>query len=374
MSRRKVALTLPNLQGGGAERVAVTLLRHLDRSRFEPFLLLGARQGALLDDLPEDIEIIELGATRTRQVVPELIRRTRELAPDVLFGTAGFDLAVGLARPWLPRRTATIGRLANTPSAHRDEVARRSKLAAAAFVSITALVARQLDALVCQSDRMAEDARRTLLAPARRLVRIYNPVDAERVLAAAGPERERPTGGATRWVSVGNLHWRKGYDWLLEAFARHLTVEPEATLDLWGEGAERARLETIVAELGLGERVRLRGFVKNPHAELRSADVFVSSSRYEGFANVIVEAMALGLPVLATDCPGANREVIRDGKNGWLCPEGAEGIREGLMRAQTAWRGLDRRTIASEVQARFSVARIVAEYEALFERLATARA
>ena len=141
---------------------------------------------------------------------------------------------------------------------------------------------------------------------------IPNPVDLAR------PARAQR--GSGRLVAVGRLVHQKGFDLLLQAFARIAPEHPDWTLTIWGEGEERATLEALRTELGLARRVRLPGVTERPGQWVGAADVFVLSSRYESFGNVITEAMAAGLPVVAFDCPWGPGDILRDGEDGLLVP------------------------------------------------------
>jgi glycosyltransferase involved in cell wall biosynthesis len=141
---------------------------------------------------------------------------------------------------------------------------------------------------------------------------IPNPVD------LASPRRR--TAATRRLVAVGRLVHQKGFDLLLRAFAKIAPEHPEWTLTIWGEGDERAALEALCVRLGVAGQVRMPGLTERPGQWVEDAEVFVLSSRYESFGNVITEAMVAGLPVVTFDCPFGPGDIIRDGEDGLLVP------------------------------------------------------
>ena len=374
--RIRVLFVVPTLQGGGAERVFVHLMRHIDRTMFEPVLAIGALEGPYVDDIPPDVDVHELRAPRARTAVLPLIRAARLVEPDIVFSTLGLGIAAALARPFLPSKTVVVTRLGNSVSAYLRDVAREGQIKKLAYTLATSVLLLGAHRLVAQSDFMVRDARAASLSPIRedKFTRIYNPVDSERIseLAADGDPlfSHRVPHRVPHLVSVGKLEWQKGFDVLLGAFSRVVENHPEVTLTILGEGEERARLEGMVQDLDLGDRVGLPGFVENPFPYVRSADLFVLPSRYEGFSNALLEALALGTPVVATDCPGGNQEVVEPGVNGWLArSEDPASLASVISAGLTDGTSLDSSEIARNTAERFGVRRICGEYQRLFHSL-----
>ena len=202
------------------------------------------------------------------------------------------------------------------------------------------------------------------------LHRIYNPVDFNRVGRFSNEKSEDLfPNNFFNFVTAGNLSYSKGFDILLEAFAQATKTNDKIKLTIFGEGVERMRLEQLRSELGLVDSVRMPGFVKHPYRYFKQADAFVSSSRYEGFANVISESLACGTPIVATDCPSAIREVIREGENGWFAKaENSESLANTLLKAIHESKGIDRMEIRKRCHARFSVEQILPQYEKILGR------
>jgi glycosyltransferase involved in cell wall biosynthesis len=193
---------------------------------------------------------------------------------------------------------------------------------------------------------------------------IPNPV-APASSEGSGPPEVVPAKPAI--VAMGRLYRQKGYDILLKAFAHLQEKHPDWTLTILGEGPLRQEIERLRAGLGLVERVHLPGSVRNPHNVLRKADLFVLSSRWEGWNNSLAEAMSCGLPVIAADCRSGPREVIRHGVDGVLVPpEDVEALAaemDRLMSDESARKLLASRAV--EVVERFDVDKIMSMWEEL---------
>jgi glycosyltransferase involved in cell wall biosynthesis len=356
----KVLFAIPALDKGGPDRVFFELLRTIDRARFTPALVTSEPEGFYLARLPGDVRVHHLGhevGVATRYPVLPLARLVRRLRPDVVLATLRMGLTAGLAQPLFPRDTQLIIRPANHPSSNHAELIRATPLKHHVSFAIHRFAITRADHVICQGEELAGDLAK--LGIATPMTVIGNPIDVDEVDRLAADPVTLP--GEPALLAVGRLSRQKGFDLLLAAFARLLLDVPRAHLTIAGTGPDEAALRRQARELGIGERVTFRGFVQNPYPLMRAADLYVLSSRYEGFPNVALEALACGTPVVATACPGVAALVL-PGKNGWLAPvEDVAGLAEALALATRTPLAAD--AIRDSIRTRFDTRLITRRYE-----------
>lgn len=285
----------------------VTLLRHLDRTRFQLALAVVDLHGAAyLTEVPNDVELIDLRCTRVRYALLRIVQLIRKRRPDVVFSTLDhLNLALAMLRPLLPNDVRYIGRgtcvLSENLTAHPH-----SRL----FARMYRWFYPRFDRVVCQSVDMREDLIDQFAFPPGKAVIIHNPVDVVRVrrLAAEAIQTGYQLSESTvNLVAAGRLCRQKGFDLLIEALA--LCGDSRLRLTLLGEGPLRPALEQLAQQKGVADRIRFVGFQNNPYPFFAQADAFVLSSRFEGFPNAVLEALACGTPVISTPAPGGLNEI-----------------------------------------------------------------
>lgn len=297
---------IPSLTGGGAERVFTTLLRHLDRTRFDLQLAVLQANGAFARDLPHDVVVHDLKISRVRYGLPRIIGLIWKTRPTTVVSTLGhLNIALAMCKRLLPRSVRVVLREAVIVSALLPEETKHLRL----WNWLYRYSYRRADKVICLSDSMLEDMVNSFGLPRTKMMRIYNPIDIERVREQADLGSNPYTRPGPHLVAAGRLTRQKGFDVLLDAMPTVLQAFPTARLVILGEGVLRSALEKQSRKLGLDNAVSFTGFEQNPWPYVKNADVFVLPSRYEGLPNVMLEALALGTPVVATDCPGAIREV-----------------------------------------------------------------
>ncbi len=291
-----VVIVLPSLAQGGAERVmvnhAIGFREAGDRVRVVMTDGTADNGGALRASLPSDIAVTTLGQPRVRAALPALVRLLRRDVPDVVVVThTHLNLALCAIRPLLPRGTGLVLREPTHAPVLLDGRSTRARRIA------QRMLYRRADTVIATSGVMEQDLRQLTRAS---VVMLPNPVRVAEVRCAAAKGLvAHPANGGRRFVSVGRLDRLKSLPDLLAAFAAGSRSEDE--LVLVGEGPARSEVLTMALELGIDDRVHLRGFLAEPWNEIAAADAFVLASRAEGMPNAALEALAVGTPVIATE-------------------------------------------------------------------------
>jgi len=301
--KTRVLFVAGSLHIGGSEHVLIGILKRLERNSFEPHLALLSCEGDFLDAVPPDVAIHSLGAHRARMASWPIARLCWKLRPQAIVSFAAHvNSAVILAKPALPAKTHILAREgANITLAEITSAAQRIVLR---------MLYPRADLIICQSDDMVRRMASRLRIPKDKLVRIYNPVDASELrhfAQGASPFHGR----GPHLLSVGSLLRVKGTDLLIHALPAVLSACPDADLTVVGRGPLEGELRSLAAHAGVERAVTFVGMQSNPYPFIGHADLLVISSRSEALPNVALEALALGTPVVATDCPGGIREIAQ---------------------------------------------------------------
>ena len=366
MKHQHVLFLIPSLRGGGAERVITTLLRHLDRSGFKLALAaVDAREAVFLNEVPADVEFIDLRCRRVRYALPKIVAMIWKRRPDVVFSTlVHLNLVLAMLRPLLPRHLRYIARETNVVS--QALVGYRSP---GHWRWMYRRFYGNHDVVVCQSQYMLDDLVANYAFPKERIVLIHNPVDVESIRRLAAETchdsvlASEKDSDSVQLIAAGRLVNQKGFDMLIDAMT--LLHDARIWLTILGEGPLRACLERLTLIKGVADRVRFAGFQANPYAWFARADAFVLSSRYEGFPNVILEALACGVPVIATPAPGGTREILDHIPQ---CVVAEEISSHALADAIGEWLKGSRALVPEDAIAPYRLSVIVPRYERLLKR------
>lgn len=351
MKKKEIIFILPDMETGGAERIVMTIANHLPRTLFTPKIMLLRKEGGYLQFLKDDVEIIDLKTPRIRYSLKPILTQIWKRKPDIVFSGFGeINAYLSLFTRLFPK-TKFIARETNVVSQH---VTRREIKFFYRFYNNYARI-------IAQSDDMASDLVENFNIKSKKIVKINNPVDFEfiesKLVGAQSPSSYQAK--VKNIVAIGNLSYRKGFDNLLKVFS-HLKKEP-FLLHILGDGADKEELLKMKSHLGL-ENVIFHGRQSNPYPYLKFADLFILSSRYEGFPNVLLEAGACGTYALANDCPGGIREIIQQGINGEIADieqyaDFAKKIKEILER------DYHKKNIEQSIKSRYSKDIILEKYQ-----------
>jgi glycosyltransferase involved in cell wall biosynthesis len=327
--RCRVLLFTSQLGAGGAERHVVRLANHLDRRDFAVSIAV-LRSGSYQADLAPDVDLHVMGV-RMRYALAPLVRLIRRLRPDVVLSTLHHANCLALtAAALIPKAPPIVVAIQNTSTIEFRRSATTMKRL------VRGLIPRlypRAQGIVALSRGVRDDLADWVPSLRGRIDVIYNAGCDARVLDGMDQTDEAlPPVEGPLLVACGRLVPQKGYPHLLDAFAR-LRARRPAHLWIAGDGPMRSALVERSHALGIAPWVWFAGFRANPYALMRRADIFVLPSLWEGFANVIVEAMAVGTPVVASDCPYGPSEIIRGEYEGALVvPGDSQALAEALDR------------------------------------------
>ncbi len=321
-SRKRIAVFVSFSGDGGVERVVTHLCHGFVSGGYEVDLLVVKDRGRFLGEVPPEVRIRKLGPDHTFLCLIPLVRYLRAERPAALLATKKRGALVGILARLLSRAPTRIAiRISTNLSGF---LAGSSALRRWGFIWPMRLLYPRADQVIAISRGVADDVRALARLPEDKVCVIHNPVRIETIRRLAREEAPHPwfsDGGPPIILGTGRLTRQKDFETLIHAVAMVRKTRP-CRLVILGEGPLRSALENLVGRLNLTEHVSLPGFVENPFAYMARARLFVLSSVWEGFGNVLVEAMAAGTPVVATDCPSGPREILEDGAYGPLVPPG----------------------------------------------------
>jgi len=360
----RIALFIPSLSIGGVERVMLNLAAGFVKHGVSVDLVLAKAQGEYMHHIPTGVRIVDLHASRVLRALLPLSKYLRTEKPEGLISAKDYANVVAIWAKLLAHASTRV-----TVSVHTTLSRHAEHAATFKEKKVVPFLARWIypcaDAVVAVSNGVADDLAHFLRLSRDRITVIYNPIVSEGLFAAAQQPVDHP------WfkpysppviISIGRLTKAKDYSTLIKAFAK-VRQQREVRLVILGDGEERSSLVDLVRRLRLDNDVWLPGFVDPPYPYLARASLFVLSSIWEGFPTVIVEALALGVPVVSTDCPSGPREILDNGRFGNLVPVGdVEALADAILRALDAPHEPER---LKERARQFSVDNAVTQYLAL---------
>lgn len=361
---------MPTLRVGGAEKRTLALLAHLDRRVFAPSLIVQHGDGPLWQELPRDVPLIDLNTARMRFVIPEMRAALRQAQPDIVFALIEHTcIAVAIAARAENLKSRLIFSIRSNISRSLGSMSLPMRF------TYRAAIKRYFPdaaAIVAVSRGAGEEFAKLAPAIRDRIVVLPSPAVAPGLAEQSriAPDHLWARSEVPYILACGRMVAEKGFATLIRAFAR-VRARHNVRLIILGEGPQRKPLEALVKQLHLRGAVALPGHVGTPYRFMGAAAAFVLSSRWEGMPGVLIEAMACGAPVVATDCKFGPGELIQHGENGLLArPDSVDSLEEQMERVLADRRFAARLGAAGKASmARYSEAAACAAHEELFHSL-----
>lgn len=336
-----IAIYLDSLQGYGADKILLKIANGLVSTGWHVDLVLSKTSDATFTNVDPSINIVDLKGSRHTPIknVLALASYLKKRRPNVLFSSIHFNNIVAtLARGISGVNCKLVLRQANTL---QEQLKDYALPVSQVLQPLTAFSYRRADVVVSQCMDMVSDLTDFMQVDEDKIEVIYNPTITSDIFDKSQEPVEHKWLTADRkfpvLLAVGRLKPQKDFDTLIRAFSKlKQSYSSDAKLIVLGEGPLRKELEELAIELGIRSDVDLIGFHNNPYAFMAAADIYISSSRYEGLPNSLIEALGLGKRVVATACKGGTTEILKYGRYGKLVPVGspdvmAQSIADALM-------------------------------------------
>lgn len=320
MTTNKIAIFAQTLNFGGSTRVLLTLAKGFVQHGYDVDLLFVSATGKMVAEVPQEVNLIDFQKKRTLSTVPDLIRYLRNNSPDAFYcHVSHTGLMTIIAKMFSLSNTKVFITVHNTESKASQELHWIKQWGMSMLMCILFPMASQIIAV---SQGVAEDIQSYARISGNNVKVIYNPIVTKKLKVDMQKSSNHP------WlihkskpvvITAARLIHQKDLQSLIVAF-KQVLESLDAHLIIVGEGGLRETLIDLTKELAIESHVDFAGYTDNPYSYMKNADLYVLSSRFEGFGNVLVEALACGCPVVSTDCPSGPREILNDGEYGKLVP------------------------------------------------------
>lgn len=359
VSKIKILIFTPTLKCGGSEKFVSFLCNHINTDHFTVCLVVLKNTGQFYQIENKNIEVIDLEESRVRYSLFKLKRVVHQFGPDIVFSTANhLNLYFAIFRKWFPGQVKFLARESSIVSINSQRAPMPWL-----YNRLVRKYYRRFDLILCQSLYMQQDIVHHYKIPESRTVLISNVAEASEMhrKACSGKNATEPY----KFITVGRLSDEKGIERLIHAVG---LLTADFRFYIIGSGPKKAYLQNLVNKLQLQKKIFFEGERAAPFSGMEDADLFLMGSYYEGFPNVLLEAGACGIPVVAFNAPGGIPEIINEGENGMLADDNdilgfAAAIKQALSH------NFDRNKITESTRKRFSVDAVIKKMEKLLTGL-----
>ncbi len=318
-NRKAIALFIPSLAGGGAERFMLNLANAFASRGRKVYLIVSSSEGEYLSEIDPHVEVLDLKCSRVIYSIPGLVRFLIRIKPTALISTIYHANMVAIISKLIARvDTKVLVRESNMHQTLKE--ASRNVLSYRITFFLMSFLYRLSDSVIVVSQAMQKELTSLVKGLDEKIHLIYNFVDCEEVETLSKDYVNHSwlqTKRSKVILSAGRLSNQKNWPVLLDAFSK-VQKDYDIKLIILGEGPERESINNLIEDLELREFVSLPGFKKNPYSWMSKSDIFILSSDFEGFPNVLVQALACGCKVISSDCESGPREILENGKWGRL--------------------------------------------------------
>lgn len=318
MKLKKILFILPNLNGGGAERVAVNYLRQLDLKKYDITLILFDKTKDLLALIPEGVKIIDLETNSTKKSFFVLLKEFKKIKPDIVYTThSRVSTLLMFIKPFVSK-FKYIARMQSMPSLEK-------KYGQYGVISryLFALGFKSADIVVAQTEAMRDDALKSFGLKKEKVKVMHNPLDKEYMKHSISNAVFHFNQDEISAIASGRIRQERGFDILFYAVEK--VIQHYHNFHLYILGDDRGALDELMElrkRLKLENYITFEGFQENPYVYYSKCDLFILSSKWEGFPNTMLENYYLNTPIVATKCVPIVSELIEDGVNGYTCEVG----------------------------------------------------
>jgi len=357
---KSIIFILPNLEGGGAERVILNIINNLPNNKYEIHLAIINDSGKYFDAIPEHALVHVLNVKKVRYSFLGVNKLITKVKPDIVFTTLMHVNIALIFNKIFKKRYKLIIREANYLSLAFNQL---NFFKRAVFNCIVKIFYPYSDCIVAQCEEMKNDLINNYRISPNIIKVIHNPIDVDYIKRMSMVGSNPFDSSKVNLLAVGRLTHQKGFDNLIRSLNVIKIQIPNVHLTILGEGPDYEFLLNLVNSLELNSFVTFLGFQKNPFVFYKYCDIYVLSSRYEGFPNTLLEALACGCKVVSTDCKSGPKEILANGNYGTLVKvDDVESLADGIVKTYFGDnRSGDRYTY-------FDIRNIINQYEAIFDK------